>query len=163
MKKLRVAVLGAGKIGKYHVRELFSLGSEVVAILGSTKESSSKTAGELNKEFGVNARPYYVLEELLRNEDLDAVSVCTPPKLHEYQMRMCLENDLHIMCEKPFIQAENDGYSKAEGLFDLAEKKGKTLTVNTQWASIADYFRIYGFLNDLREFIICRLRQKKKY
>lgn len=151
---MNVAILGAGKIGRYHVREFTKLGAKVVAVLGSTKESSSGTAEKLKKEFGIKVRSYDRLEELLRNENLDAVSICTPPKMHENQTRKCLEHGLHVMCEKPFIQNSKDNYKAARDLFDLAEKRGKILTVNMQWASIVDYFRKYGFLSDLRKLSI---------
>ena len=94
MEKIRVAILGVGKIGKYHVKEFSLLGAEVVAILGSTRESSSKTAEELKKEFGINVRPYYQINEMIKWERLDAVSICTPPKMHESQVRICLENNI---------------------------------------------------------------------
>ena len=150
MKKIRVAILGAGKIGKYHVREFSQLGAEVVAILGSTRESSSKTAEELKKEFGINVRPYYKIEEMIKWERLDAVSVCTPPEMHESQVRTCLENNLHVICEKPFVETYGNNYKVAEELFNLAEKRKKILTLNTQWVSIVDYFKKYPDLGKLK-------------
>ena len=161
MKKSSVAILGAGGFGKYHVREFSKLGAKVVAILGSTKENSLKTARELNREFGIETRPYDSLRELLENEDLDAVSICTPPNMHELQIKMCLEKDLNVICEKPFLQNCENNYETAKSLFDLSEKKGKILTVNTQWASIADYFIRYGFLSDLRKLSISMEPEKK--
>jgi hypothetical protein len=150
MEKLRVAVLGAGKIGKYHVKEFSQLGAEVVAILGSTRESSSKTAEELKKEFGINVRPYHKIEEMIKWERLDAVSICTPPEMHENQVRICLENNLHVICEKPFVETHEDNYKIVEELFNLAEKRKKILTVNTQWVSIIDYFKRYPDLGKLK-------------
>jgi hypothetical protein len=154
MSKLRVAILGAGKIGKYHVREFSSLGTDVVAILGSTRDSSSKTADELKKEFNVKVNPYYRLEELLERESLDIVSICTPPKLHENQIRLCLGEGLHVMCEKPFVQTFNSNYETARELFDLAEKRKKVLTVNTQLASIVNHLRAYEDLSNLKSLSI---------
>ncbi len=154
MEKIRVAVLGAGKIGKYHIRELSVLGAEVVAILGSTRESASKTAEELKKEFNVNVMPYHKLEDLLKWERLDAVSICTPPEMHESQIKLCLENNLHVICEKPFVQTNVNNHKLAEELFELAEKRKKILTVNTQWASIVDYFRKYVDLSRLKSFSV---------
>ncbi len=154
MEKIRIAVLGVGKIGKYHVREFSALGAEVVAILCSTRESASKTAEELKKDFNVNVKPYYKLDELLKWERLDAVSICTPPEMHENQARVCLENNLHVICEKPFVQTNGDNQKVAEELFDLAEKRKKLLTVNTQWASIVDYFKKYTDLRKLGKLSI---------
>jgi len=154
MKKIRVAILGAGKIGKYHVREFSNLGAEVVAILGSSKQSSSETAKELGGEFNARVRPYHLLEELLGNEYLNAVSICTPPEMHENQIRLCLERGLNVMCEKPLVQTSNNDYKTAEELFNLAEKRRKVLTVNTQWVSLVDYLRKNGNLDNLKNFSI---------
>ncbi len=154
MEKIRVAILGAGKIGKYHVKEFSLLGAEVVAILGSTRESASKTAEGLKKEFNVNVRPYYKLEELIKWERLDAVSICTPPEMHENQIRLCLENNLHVICEKPFVETKGSNHKIVEDLFNLAEKRKSILTINTQWISIVDYFRRYMDLSKLESFSV---------
>jgi hypothetical protein len=151
MKKINVAILGTGKIGKYHVREFHHFGANVVAILGSSEESSSINSRKLEKEFNIKVKPYYILEELLKNEDLEAVSICTPPEMHELQTRKCLEKNLHVLCEKPFVQTDNSNYQIAERLFNLAEKKEKILTVNTQLASIAKYFIPFLKTNELKK------------
>ncbi len=154
MEKIRVAILGAGKIGKYHVKEFSALGAEVVAILGSTRESASKTAEGLKNEFNINVRPYHKIEELIKWERLDAVSICTPPEMHESQIRLCLENNLHVICEKPFVETKGSNHKIAEELFNLAEKRKKILTINTQWISIVDYFKRYMDLSKLANFSI---------
>ncbi len=154
MEKIRVAILGVGKIGKYHVREFSTLGAEVVAILGSTRESASKTAEGLKNEFNINVRPYHKLEELIKWERLDAVSICTPPEMHESQIRLCLENNLHVICEKPFVETKGSNHKIAEELFNLAEKRRKILTINTQWISIVDYFKRYADLSNLKKLSI---------
>lgn len=150
MKDLKVAVLGAGKIGKYHVREFSNLGSKVVAILGSTKESVETTAKKLEEEFKVKLNPYYHLETLLEREELDIVSICTPPEMHEDQIRKCLEKNLHVMCEKPLVQT----YKEAKYLFELAGKRNKLLEVNTQWASIADSLMEWTGDGKLKKFSV---------
>ena len=154
MEKIRVAILGAGKIGKYHVREFSKLGADVVAILGSTKESVSKTAEELKKEFDINVRPYHKIEEMMKWERLNAVSICTPPEMHESQVKICLENNLHVICEKPFVETYGNDYNIAKDLFDIAEKRKKILTVNTQWASIVNYLKRYPDLSKLKTISI---------
>lgn len=154
MEKTKIAILGAGNIGKYHVREFANLGADVSAILGSTKESSSRTAENLKEEFNIKVTPYYELEELFEKEKLDVVSICTPPEMHEKQIRRCLEKSIHVMCEKPLIQSKRNNYEIAKGLFDLADKKNKILTVNMQWASIINYFGQYDELKKLERISI---------
>lgn len=140
MTKPKIAILGASGIGRYHAREFHNAGCDVTAILGSTKESSEKTAKELQEQFGISSRPYHSLENLLANEQLNAVSICTPPRLHSYHVRKCLEANLHVLCEKPFVlDSQHNNYKTAESLVKLAEEKNRILAVNTQWASIPQY------------------------
>ena len=153
MKKPKVAILGASGIGKFHAREFHKAGCDVVAILGSTEESAARTAEELRQEFNIQARPYHDLETLFSSEELDAVSICTPPKLHSSQVRKCLEAGLHVLCEKPFVLDTKDkNYQIAKDLLTLAKEKGKILTVNTQWVSIVPYLEKNFDLKNIKSF-----------
>jgi predicted dehydrogenase len=147
---MNIAILGASGVGKYHAREFDKAGCNVVAILGSSKESSEKAVKNLYKEFGIKATPYYNLYEMLESEKLDAVSICTPPKLHEHQTRKCLESNLHVFCEKPFVE----GYEKAKDLFELSEKKKKILAINMQWPSIIPTLKEYTGLPNVSTFSV---------
>ena len=89
---MRVAVLGAGKIGRHHVRAYIDAGADVVAILGSTRESAQATAARLNEELGTNIKSYSDLDQLVGQESLEAVSVCTPNHLHEPHTSTALLN-----------------------------------------------------------------------
>jgi len=131
-----VAILGASGIGNFHARDFKKVGCDVCAILGSTEESSLKTAAVLRKKFDIDAQPYHDLEKLLKKE-LDAVAVCTPPSLHYSQVKRCLEEGLHVLCEKPFVlNTEYQGLKMAEELMALAGQKKKILSVNTQWSYV---------------------------
>ena len=139
MKKLKVAILGAGNIGNFHVREFKNAGCDVVAILGSSAKSVKKTAEELYNMFRVEVRQDHNLTSLLENEKLDAVSICTPPELHSKQIKQCLEYGLHILCEKPFVfDSKYENYKIAQDLIKTSKERKKVLTVNTQWPSILD-------------------------
>ena len=138
---MNVAVIGARGIGKYHIREYMKRGVDVVSILGKTKESLELVASELNREFGARVRPYHDLEEMLQKEEIDAVSICTLPNTHEYFIKRCLQKQLHILCEKPFIVRQKyDLYQESKNLLNIAKSKGSILTVNTQWPSVLENF-----------------------
>ena len=49
---LKIAILGASGIGKFHAREFNNLGWKIVAILGSSKSTSKKTAKNIKKFIG---------------------------------------------------------------------------------------------------------------
>jgi predicted dehydrogenase len=140
MGKLKIAVLGASGIGKFHVREFLAAGANVTAILGSSKESVEKTADSLNLEFGFHPKTYVKLETLLQTEHLDAVSIATPPQMHYDQAKKCLEAGLHVLCEKPFVfnSYSENGKPTAE-LIALAKNQNRIVTINTQWPSVLRY------------------------
>ncbi len=140
MKNLNVAVLGASKFGRFHAYRLNSLGCNVRAILGSTEESAQKTAEMLRTNYGISPKPYHDIDEMLR-EDLHAVSISTVPSLHEKIIGKCLEAGLHVLCEKPLIQTDDD-LSNARRLFNLARARNRILTMNTQWPSLFRYFEV---------------------
>jgi UDP-N-acetyl-2-amino-2-deoxyglucuronate dehydrogenase len=48
-----------------------------------------------------DVRGYQQLEEMLKKEKLDVVSICTPPKMHESQILQSAGNVRAILCEKP--------------------------------------------------------------
>ncbi|MDO8625651.1 MAG: Gfo/Idh/MocA family oxidoreductase, partial [Candidatus Diapherotrites archaeon] len=117
-------------------------GCIVSAVLGSTQKTAQAAAKNLFDLFGIEATPYHRLENLVKEEAISAISICTPSALHEAQTRFCLENNLSVLCEKP-LTYRLDG-SNAEGsrkLFALAEKKKSVLSVNTQWPAVLPQVR----------------------
>ena len=139
MPKLGIAVFGACGFGRFHVREIIKAGCPVLAILGRTKDSVRNTAANIERDYGVKVRPYWDLQEILKNREIGAVSVCTPPELHWEHVARSLEASLHVICEKPFLRPMPGGYyGLASELFELADKKGKVLTVNTQLPALIE-------------------------
>ncbi|MEK7567338.1 MAG: Gfo/Idh/MocA family oxidoreductase [Patescibacteria group bacterium] len=155
MSRLKIAVLGASGIGKFYVREFLHAGAEVVAILGSSKETAEKTVAKLSSEYIFSPKAYFDLDMLIQNESLDAVSVCTPPEFHYPQVKRCLEAGLHVLCEKPFIlDSECDNSQKTTELVKLAEKKKLVLGVNMQWPSVLKYFKPFVDLSNVQDFFM---------
>jgi hypothetical protein len=133
----KVAILGPGSIGKFHAREFRDAGCEVTAILSSSEATAKERAKDLLDSFRIKVRPYHNLETLLKCEELDAVSICTPANLHSSHIRECLNMGLHVLCEKPFVfDSPFDNYLIAKSLIDLAKEKEKILAVNTQWTTV---------------------------
>jgi len=148
MMGLKVAILGARGIGKYHAREYHKAGCEVVSILGTSKESSEQTSAMLERDFGIKTKPYWDLTEMLDSEKPDAVSICTPPETHETLTRKCLERKVNVLCEKPFIVGE-DIVQRTLDLLHLAYDNQIVLTVNTQWPSILPILKGKGVFREI--------------
>ena len=97
---LKVAVVGMRGIGTNHA-EVYSRSdkADLVAVCDMVKERADEAAAR----FG--ARPHYSVEELLRSEELDAVSVATGGFEnggdHYEPVMAALAAGRHVLCEKP--------------------------------------------------------------
>lgn len=122
---LRIAVIGLGNIGKTHTN-WYSTNKDVqlVALCDLLAERVDPVA----QQYDVPA--YHDLAEMLRSEELDAVSVCTAgPENggHHYAPVMqALDSGKHVLVEKPI---SND-VEQARAMVKQARERGLLLGVN---------------------------------
>ena len=122
---LKVAVIGLGNIGNTHapVYQSDPL-SDLVAVCDINKERADKAA----QRYGVPA--FYSVDDLLRNVQLDAVTVSSAGIEnggdHATPTLQCLDAGIHVLCEKPI---SND-IEKARAMVRKADEKGLYLGVN---------------------------------
>lgn len=64
------------------------------------------------------------LNDILLDESITLVTLCTPPETHYEYARKCLEHGKNVIVEKPFTRTLDE----AEALFTLATEKGLTVT-----------------------------------
>src|SRR5690606_32241576 len=115
MKKVKVAVVGTGFIGPAHIEALRRLPNiEVVGLCEATIELAEQKALHLGIEKA------YLFEDLLKQEDINAIHICTPNFLHYSQSKAALLAGKHVICEKPLATK----ISEAEELVALAAEKG---------------------------------------
>jgi predicted dehydrogenase len=116
MKRASVGIIGAGFIGPAHVEALRRLPQiEVVALAGSDLERARAKASRLGIE-----RAFGDYRELLTQEAIQVVHVCTPNHLHYPITRAALEAGKHVVCEKPLAVSTRE----ARELAELAEARG---------------------------------------
>lgn len=98
MKKLRVAIIGAGQVARAsHIGNYQSIDEvELVAICDRNLDTALKTAEEFH------IPQYYDNHiEMLEKVRPDAVSVCVPNKFHCQITCDALIRGCHVLCEKP--------------------------------------------------------------
>lgn len=119
MEKVRVGVVGIGKMGRYHIRAYSSLKHmcDLVGLYDIEKERSQMAA----REYGTLAFPSY--EELL--DAVDAITIATPTSTHARVALQAIMKNTHILIEKP-ITGE---IQEARTLLQAARKKGLILQV----------------------------------
>jgi predicted dehydrogenase len=101
----RAAIVGTGYIGRVHASTLRSLGIEIVAACGRTREAAEAFS---------EGRPYSELVELLDTEHPDVLHVCTPNILHAEQALAALERGVHVVCEKPLAVSTGESSRMVE-------------------------------------------------
>jgi len=114
---IKVGVVGLG-IGQRHLMEYSLLDN--VQIVGAADVDETR-AKEIAERF--DTKPYFSLAQMIENEDLDAVSICTPPKPHLELTKLAAENKIHILCEKPMAPKIED----CERMIEACEKNGVKL------------------------------------
>jgi len=130
-KPLRVAILGGSGIGRVHARLFDQLGAAVVAVLCTSDANTSEVTADLLGTFGIVAKPFSEIHRILE-EDLDAVSVCTPPALHFEHIMSAFDNNIPVFCEKPLFWNKSYGSNEViEKLKVLQNHPNRRLFVNT--------------------------------
>ena len=104
-RKIRIALVGCGRIAKNHFGsiETYPDDFELVAVCDNASEAL-KLATDTYKVSG-----YLSLTEMLKNEELDAVSICTPSGIHPDQTVEIAEAGVHVISEKPMATRWSDG------------------------------------------------------
>lgn len=97
-KKLRIGVIGAGRIGKLHANNLVNSvpDAELVAISDIFEENAKKVAAEL----GI-PKVYKDYKKILEDPDIDAVFICSSTDTHSAISLEAAKAKKHIFCEKP--------------------------------------------------------------
>ena len=148
MKKWRVGIIGIGGIFKgSHIWEyLEDERLEVVALCDIIEERAT----EIRDKYFPNAAVYTDFRELLKDETIDSVDICTPNYLHSIIAVAAFEAGKHVFCEKP------DAINVEEVLKmnRAAEKAGKTLMImrNNRFSPASQYAKKYiesGAMGDI--------------
>lgn len=117
---MNIGIVGCGYISGIHVMAWRDLGLPVVAAC----DLNEKVAIQFSKEWNIPAH-YTNFSDMLKNEDLYAISVCVPPKHHSKVATEGLESGCNIVVEKPFtIKTE-----EAKKLLDLLQKSSGKMTI----------------------------------
>ena len=101
--KLRVGVIGLG-VGRTHLRAYQGMPDVEIAAVADVSEEARERA---RQEFAVPLA-FSDYRELLERPDVDAVSICTPDRLHAEQALAALDAGKHVLCEKPMCTAVED-------------------------------------------------------
>jgi predicted dehydrogenase len=124
-RKLRYGFIGAGGIAGEHMTHLAERKDvELVAMADPNDKMMARHADK----FGI-AKQFADWREMLAKVELDAVSVCTPNRLHAECTIGALEAGCDVMCEKPLAASAAEG----EAMVAAAERLGRKLVIGFQY------------------------------
>ena len=125
-KKLKVGIIGTGWIAEAHIQQFKKMPD--VEIVGGADLIDGK-AEKFFKDNGVeNVHCYHNHKELIDNEELDAVSVCTYNRTHAECAIYALEHGVNVILEKPMCVT----LEEAVEICKAEKKSGKVLSIGFQ-------------------------------
>jgi UDP-N-acetylglucosamine 3-dehydrogenase len=120
MGKVATAVIGAGNMGRNHVRILSEL--DTVDLVG-VADVSPENRSFVERKY--KTKTYSDYQDMERENTIEAVVVAVPTKLHYDIVKFFLEKKIHVLVEKP-ITLDTD---EAKELINLAKENNVILTV----------------------------------
>jgi UDP-N-acetylglucosamine 3-dehydrogenase len=115
-----VAVIGCGFWGRNHARIYNDLETAKLVAVSDLNEDAARSLGERYE-----ADYYGDVETLLKREDVEMVSICTPTVTHAKIALAAMEAGKHVLVEKPMTST----VAEAESLIAAAERARVKLTV----------------------------------
>ena len=166
IKKYNVGLVGCGTISDAHLGILSEIKNvSVVALCDILPERANAKA----KAHSLDCKIFTSYEEMLEEEELDAVHICTPHYLHAKMAIMALQKNINVFLEKPLciseeeinmiLEAERASGGKICICFqnrfnpttllakELVEKDGGAISAyaNVIWSRDLDYYRKSGW------------------
>lgn len=127
---VKTAMVGLGKMGLSHLA-IVRAHPQVDLVAGC--DATTYLTDALTKHAGL--RCYSDFDKMLDSEQVEALVVATPSKLHASMVEKALQRGLHVFCEKPFVLDVADG----ERLVALAEQKNLVNQVGYHFRFIAAF------------------------
>src|SRR4051794_22530392 len=115
MDRLRVALVGAGFMGRMHANVYKTLpNAELVAVVDSRPDMAAAIVGKT----GISA--FGDLSEAIASTRPDVVDICLPTHLHKPFVIEAAKAGKHVVCEKPMALSLNE----ADEMVEACERAG---------------------------------------
>lgn len=97
MKTIKIGLAGLGRLGLIHADNIQGMKHVELTAISNLDESVNK---QVQEKYNV-PYAYTTYEEMIENQELDAVCIVTPSGFHTRHIELALEHNLHVFCEKP--------------------------------------------------------------
>lgn len=120
MRRIKVAVVGVGYLGRFHAEKYSKLPqAELVGVVDTDKTQADKIASALN------TKAFYSYQDILSKDEIDAVSIVVPTFLHHRIAKDFLSLGIDCLLEKPITNT----LAEADELIDVADQNNAVLQV----------------------------------
>jgi len=135
LKKVNVAIIGTGFMGKAHSNgwrqapKFFHLG--LTPVMKVACDLDKKESSDFAENWGWETAEtdwHKVVERL----DVDVIDICTPTFLHKEIAVAAVQNGKHVFCEKPITLS----YSGAKEMYEAANKAGVVHYLNHNYRRV---------------------------
>jgi len=123
MNAIKAAIIGCGNIYENHAKAIKKYnGAEILAFCDIKPDKAENAAAK----YGGKATSDY--KEILEDEEINVVHICTPHYLHTPMAIEALKHGKHVLMEKPVAM----NYEEAEKLIKAADESDKKIGVSFQ-------------------------------
>lgn len=120
MKKVKLGIFGTGKIAEVMAMTVTRMeGVELAAVASRTLTKAEQFCSEFDR-----VKPYGSYQELAKDPGVDLIYIATPHSEHCANVKLCLNNGKHVLCEKAFAVNQKE----AQEMIGLAREKNLLLT-----------------------------------
>ena len=118
-EKARIALIGTGSRGQYHIHNLLEIGHAEIVALCDNYAPNLKEAHALYPK----AKTYTDYKKLLESNDIDGVVIATPLNWHAPMVLDSLAAGKHVFCEKSMALTMDE----CKAIYDAYQTTDKVL------------------------------------
>ncbi len=133
---IRVGLVGIGAMGNVHYKAYKNVAdAKVVAVADVRTEMAKEKIGD------DDVKLYTSMEEMMANEELDMIDICSPSYMHAEMSIKALGMGYHVLCEKPMSISSKE----TQGMIEAAKKSGKKFMI----AHVVRFMKPYEYLKSV--------------
>jgi predicted dehydrogenase len=115
MKKIKFGIIGCGGYAGAHARRLKEREDvEIAALCSRRTESIENLINRKLSDYPGKIGKFTSTQEMYENTELDGVVLCTPHNLHFTQTAEAVDQNCHVLIEKPMVTDLDDARKLAE-------------------------------------------------
>ncbi len=122
---LRVGIVGAGLMGKWHAHAAHKASGGIVCVADTNQNQAVQLA-----KYYRTAQSFGDLREMLKQKSLDVLHICTPTSSHYAIAELALQTNINLFIEKPLALTA----AETKHLYDLGAENNLHLCPAHQFA-----------------------------